>query len=128
MSFAAARCGSASRGGRGSRRAAIGRAAIGHMAIGQTSRSADQELVDSYHAIHLGETSEERSSRLDNPPDNVCDAVMRLNTGDSYLTPSVNFASQTPSFPPLLEDMLPVVVSAVVLGMPLPLGIMVIRF
>ena len=100
MSFAAARCGSASRGGRGSRRAAIGRAAIGHMAIGQTSRSADQELVDSYHAIHLGETSEERSSRLDNPPDNVCDAVMRLNTGDSYLTPSVNFASQTPSSPP----------------------------
>ena len=92
MSFAAARCGSASRGGRGSRRAAIGRAAIG-----QASRSADQQLVDSWDATQLGETSADRSWRLDNPPDHVCAAVMRLDTGDSYLTPSVNFASQTPS-------------------------------
>jgi hypothetical protein len=80
MSFAAARCSSsAGRGGRESRRTA-----------NLLTRVADQKLIDSWDASRLGETSDERKWRLDNPPDNVSAAWMRLNAGD--LAPSVNFA------------------------------------
>lgn len=43
------------------------------------TRAADQELVDSWDAIRPGETTEERSWRVDNPPDDVCAAWMRLD-------------------------------------------------
>ena len=49
---------------------------------GQTSRAADQELVDSWEATRLGETTEERVWLLDNPPDNVTAAWMRLDASD----------------------------------------------
>jgi hypothetical protein len=81
MSFAAARSSSgAGRGGRRSRRTA-----------NLLTRVADQKLIDSWDATRLGETYDERKWRLDDPPDNVSDAWMRLHAGG--LAPSVNFAS-----------------------------------
>ena len=47
--------------------------------MGQTTRAADQQLVDSWDAIRLSETSEEQSWRLDNPPDDICAAWMWLD-------------------------------------------------
>ena len=43
------------------------------------TRATDQELVNSWEATRLGETAEERRWRLDDPPDNVCAAWMRLD-------------------------------------------------
>jgi hypothetical protein len=81
MSFAAARSSSgAGRGGRGSIRTA-----------NLLTRAADQKLIDSWDATRLGETYDEQKWRLDDPPDNVSDAWMRLHAGG--LAPSVNFAS-----------------------------------
>jgi len=49
------------------------------------TRVTDQELVDSWNATRIGETEEEQRWRLDDPPDNVCAAWMRLDIAKTQM-------------------------------------------